>query len=171
MSSADFIKKYDGGELTGEQYDQWAKAYKLFLPVKEKLRWRQAKSRVDRNGSPPRVHPVRRLPRHAVQQVLLGVLLHALDQGGADSARARSDRGNIYLRDGYSRGRQGVRGVPHPGRQCRRHVCSEQDCGSFGSSRPQSRSHGSRTPSCAKCGAWRLTWWSWRPLASPARRL
>ena len=37
MSSADFIKKYDGGELTGEQYDQWAKAYKLFLPVKEKL--------------------------------------------------------------------------------------------------------------------------------------
>jgi heterodisulfide reductase subunit A len=37
MSSADFIKKYDCGELTGEQYDQWAKAFKLFLPVKEKL--------------------------------------------------------------------------------------------------------------------------------------
>jgi len=37
MSSADFIKKYDGGELTGEQYDQWAKAFKLFVPVKEKL--------------------------------------------------------------------------------------------------------------------------------------
>ncbi len=37
MSSADFIKKYEGGELTGEQYDQWASAYRLFLPVKEKL--------------------------------------------------------------------------------------------------------------------------------------
>lgn len=37
MSSADFIKKYDCGELTGENYDQWAKAFKLFLPVKEKL--------------------------------------------------------------------------------------------------------------------------------------
>jgi heterodisulfide reductase subunit A-like polyferredoxin len=37
MSSADFIKKYDGGELTGEQYDPWAKAFELFVPVKEKL--------------------------------------------------------------------------------------------------------------------------------------
>ena len=37
MSSDDFIKKYDDGELTGEQYDDWAKAFKLFLPVKEKL--------------------------------------------------------------------------------------------------------------------------------------
>jgi len=37
MSSADFIKKYDGGELTGEQYDEWAKAFRLFLPVQEKL--------------------------------------------------------------------------------------------------------------------------------------
>lgn len=37
MSSADFIKKYDCGEIAGENYDQWAKAFKLFLPVKEKL--------------------------------------------------------------------------------------------------------------------------------------
>jgi len=37
MSSADFITRYDGGELTGEQYDQWAKAFRLFLPEKEKL--------------------------------------------------------------------------------------------------------------------------------------
>jgi heterodisulfide reductase subunit A len=37
MSSADLVKRRDGGELTGEQYDQWAKAYELFLASKEQL--------------------------------------------------------------------------------------------------------------------------------------
>jgi len=137
MSSADFIKKYDGGELTGEQYDQWAKAFKLFVPVKEKLD--DATKKIE-SMETPRIHPVRGLSRQAVQQVLLGVLLYALDQGGADSARARPHRGNIYLRDGHSRGRQGVRGVPQPSRQCRHYIRSEQGCGSFGKDRPQPRS-------------------------------
>jgi len=37
MNSEEFIRKYDAGELTGEQNDQWAKAFRLFLPAKERF--------------------------------------------------------------------------------------------------------------------------------------
>jgi heterodisulfide reductase subunit A len=37
MTSAEFIKKYDGGEVAGEQCDQWAKAFKLHLSIKARL--------------------------------------------------------------------------------------------------------------------------------------
>lgn len=45
LSSSEFFDKFESGELTGGHYDDWAKQYGAFLPVKKKLD--QTKKTVD----------------------------------------------------------------------------------------------------------------------------
>jgi heterodisulfide reductase subunit A-like polyferredoxin len=45
MSSERFIEKFNSGELTGGHYDEWARQYRSFLPLKEKFK--QTKERAE----------------------------------------------------------------------------------------------------------------------------
>ena len=144
----------------------------VYLPLKEKLEKTPGKSRVDGNGSPARIHPVRRLPRQAVQQVLLGLLLHALDQGGASSPANTTRTREVYIFG------MDIRAVGKDFEEYRNRGANESGI-KFVRSRvaevlpktpTTTRFSGMRTPSRAKSTAWRLTWSSWRPPANPARR-